>query len=264
MSIAQTIYTRLRAAGLTEAAALGMLGNWQCESPGLLAYQVEGDFSPYRTVSKDYTARVERGAISRDQFAKDAKGYGLAQWTYFSRKYNLYDFWKKSGEALDDPYMQTRFALWELATAEYSALFSLLKSNDDLYTCTKLICEQYERPAVNNIDSRFRAAKEIKEQLQLDAPTGTVDVPTGWEKIPATEFWPPRTICNGMKGPDVEVLQAVLKARGWIVTNPDGVFGSYLTEKVKAFQETAFPDNQSEWDGIVGPKTWEKLLNIGG
>jgi len=76
------------------------------------------------------------------------------------------------------------------------------------------------------------------------------------ELIPATEYWPPRTIDKNMTGADVEVLQAVLKARGFLTTNPDGIFGSYLEEVVKQFQ-TAY---KLDVDGVVGPKTWAKLL----
>jgi len=79
MSNKQLIYKLLRNAGITEAGALGILGNWQAES-GCEPNRLQGDFSSFRTVSKDYTARVMSGAISRDQFARDQKGYGLAQW----------------------------------------------------------------------------------------------------------------------------------------------------------------------------------------
>ena len=56
------------------------------------------------------------------------------------------------------------------------------------------------------------------------------------------------------------VLQAVLKARGYKVNYVDGAFGAYLEDIVKDFQKSAFPDAPQEWDGIVGPKTWGKLL----
>ena len=255
MSKVQDIYNTLRSGGLTEAAALGMLGNWQCES-GLEANRVQGDFSPYRTASKDYTARVTSGAIGREEFGRDGKGYGLYQLTYFTRKLGYYDFWKLSGGALDDPMLQTEYAILELKK-DYPQLLEFLKTTNDLFTATSRICREFERPAVNNIDARFAAAKEIKSKLDTGA---TVEQPeTGWEKIPATEFWPPRTICKGMNGADVEVLQAILKARGWIVTNPDGIFGSYLEERVKEFQDAYHLDV----DGIVGKKTWAKLLETG-
>jgi peptidoglycan hydrolase-like protein with peptidoglycan-binding domain len=62
-----------------------------------------------------------------------------------------------------------------------------------------------------------------------------------------------------MHGPDIEVLQAVLKARGYISTNPDGIFGSYLENAVKRFQT----DSGLQPDGVVGPLTWGKLLERG-
>ena len=65
-----------------------------------------------------------------------------------------------------------------------------------------------------------------------------------------------------MKGKDVEVLCAVLKARGWDVHYVTDDFGSFLEDAVIAFQKSAFPDQKSEWDGIVGPKTWAKLFDM--
>ena len=59
-----------------------------------------------------------------------------------------------------------------------------------------------------------------------------------------------------MSGADVEVLQAILKARGWFQQNPDGIFGSFLEAIVRKFQ-TAY---NLDVDGIVGPLTWGELL----
>lgn len=272
MSYAQTIYNQFRAAGMTEAGALGFLGNLQQES-GCEPFRVQGDFDSYRRASKDYVARVTSGAISRDQFARDEKGFGLPQWTYFQRKYNLLDFWKKYGGALDNVTMQVQFILHELNTeAEYKALWTFLRTTNDMFLATSQVCRTYERPAYNNIDARFQSAKDIKAQLDLGAFENTqVVVPEpqtepeqpqpaqGWETIPATEFWPPRMICKGMEGPDVAVLQAVLYARGYMVAQIDGKFGSYLEEIVKTFQKSFSLDV----DGIVGPKTWGKLLEGG-
>ena len=47
MSNALLIYNQLRAAGLTEAGALGLLGNWMAES-GLEPNRLQGDFTEGR------------------------------------------------------------------------------------------------------------------------------------------------------------------------------------------------------------------------
>ena len=48
MSYHQTIYNLLRGYGLSEAGAIGVIGNWQAES-NCEPNRVQGDFSPYRT-----------------------------------------------------------------------------------------------------------------------------------------------------------------------------------------------------------------------
>ena len=279
MSHYQTIYNRLRRSGLTEAGALGFLGNWQCES-GCEPNRLQNDFNSFRRASKDYTAGVTNGSISRYTFGSDQKGYGLAQWTYYNpstgegRKIDLYDFWKKSGKALDDVEMQVDFAMWELTTyGQYSPLLYLLKTENDLYTCCDKICRIYEQPYYCNVGARLEAANKIKYQINLaecgqasePAPVPASDPEPAEASEPGTgaptvsEFWPPRVVDKNMHGPDIEVLQAVLKARGYISTNPDGIFGSYLEDVVKRFQT----DAGLQPDGVVGPLTWGKLLERG-
>ena len=92
MSYYQTIYDKLRSLGMTEAGALGFLGNWDCES-NCEPFRVQGDFSPYRNMSHQYVADVTSGKIPMSQFAHDGNGFGLAQWTASDRKSDLYDFW---------------------------------------------------------------------------------------------------------------------------------------------------------------------------
>lgn len=244
----QTIYNTLLQSGMTREAALGMMGNMMCES-GLEANRLQGDFNPFRTVSKSYTQRVMSFELSRDAFAKDSRGYGLCQWTYYSRKYALYDFWKQSGKSLDDPIMQCQFAVAELKE-NYRSLWEELLYSKELYTCTKLICEQFERPAHNNIDARFRAAKQLEAELTAEpAP----------EPEPAKEtYWPPRMICKGMSGPDVSVLQALLTAHGF-ECEITGDFNVTTHNLTIAYQS----QNALDQDGIVGPKTWASLLRMG-
>ena len=177
---------KLRAAGVSRAGALGLLGNWQAES-GLEPGRLQNDFSANRIYSRSYTADVTAGRITRTQFARDQKGYGLAQWTYFNfstgqgRKLELYDFWKKSGKALDDVSMQVSFALHELTTeAQYAGLWQLLRTTDDIWTATDKVCHLYEQPYYCNVDTRFRYATELDAEIssaETTAPTDSADLP---------------------------------------------------------------------------------------
>ena len=270
MSYHQTIYNLLRQAGMTEAGALGVIGNWECES-NCEPDRLQGDFSPYRTASKDYVRRADNHQMTEDEFSKPI-GFSLAQWTYPARKRNLWRFWKQYGGSLGNVQMLVEFAIKEFKT-DFIPDWRLLCSTSDIYEATKAVCYRFENPAVKNDKARYQAALKIKAELELGEWERTqVQSPElieqngnlssenqhnlNLELIPATEFWPPRMLCNGMSGADVEVLQAILKARGWFQQNPDGIFGSFLEAIVRKFQ-TAY---NLDVDGIVGPLTWGELL----
>lgn len=170
MSNYQRIYNRLRKAGMTDAVALGFLGNWQQES-WCEPNRLQNDFGPMRIASRNYTARVMSGSISRQQFGTDQKGFGVAQWTYVNeartagRKFDLYDFWKRyGGKPLDNLDMQIDFVLWELMNG-YRGVRIALEGCTDLKTATEIICRRYEQPANNNVETRYELAREIETQI---------------------------------------------------------------------------------------------------
>lgn len=268
----QSIYDQFRASGLTQAGSLAMLGNFDCES-NCISYRLQGDFkAPNYTTSRQYTADVDNGVISKKQFMSDQKGYGLAQWTFWSRKAALYDFCKQRGYSIGDESGQVKFTVSELMS-DFPGLLTELKESNDLYQCTKDVCYKFENPAVKNVDARFAAAKRIENEIDLDGggdpePEPQPDPQPSPEPTPVTRYWPPRGskggwsdpgLCNGMSGPDVSVLQSVLKARGYDINVIDGHFAAWLEDMVKAFQSAT----GLAADGIVGPLTWGKLLERG-
>ena len=282
MSNALLIFNQLRAAGVSRAGALGLLGNWKAES-GLEPCRLQNDFSANRICSRSYTADVTAGRITRAQFARDQKGYGLAQWTYFNfstgqgRKLDLYDFWKKSGKALDDVPMQVSFALHELTTeAQYAGLWQILRTTDDIWTATDKVCRLYEQPYYCNVDARFRYAKEIEAEISKKpeeepnvsgssserTSSGVNELSSRLTEANDTKLvrttWPPRMIDKSMSGTDVAVLQAILTARGCYTGLLDGLFGDALDASVRKFQR----EHDLDPDGVVGPLTWRKILSL--
>lgn len=254
MSYHQQIYDRLRHDGLSEAGAIGMLGNWQAES-NCEPNRVQGDFSPYRTASKQYVNDVTSGRISRDRFGHDGKGFGLYQLTYFSRKLGYYDFWKQSGKPLDDAGLQCDYAIKELKT-DYPGLYNFLCATDDVYSATSRICCEFERPYHNNVQARYEAALRIRKELDLSGQSEVKPNQSETNEM-KLETWPPRTIdehCSGWA--EVWLLQSLLKCRGYNVL-VDGIWGSLLTDKVKQFQQ----EHQLDADGAVGPMSWAKLFD---
>ena len=245
----QEIYNALRKGGLTEVAALAMMGNWMCES-GLEPNRLQGDFSPYRTLSKDYVRRVESFEISREQFAHDGKGYGLYQLTYWSRKAGYWDAWHKSGLPFDSFELQCKYALFELQN-NYPTLFSYLKTTNDLYEATARICMEFERPAVNNVDARFSAAKKLKYEIDLDQTEEQPPEETHELVLP--------DLSMGSSGDAVVLLQAALNVRGYNCGKADGIFGAKTQSAVNSFKR----DNQMDPDGKVDGSVWEEVMQIG-
>ena len=261
MSYYQTIYNRLRQAGITQAGALGVLGNFDCES-NCEPYRVQGDFSPYRTASHVYVQGVTNGSISRDTFSRDAKGFGIYQLTYWSRKQGYYDYWKASGKALDDAELQVDYAVKEMAS-DYPNLLAFLRATTDIFTATSRVCREFERPAVNNIDARYAAAKRIQYEIDLD---GWED-PAQPEPEPEPEPEPDRpgklelrTIDrNCLSFWEIYLLKAALLGHGYAM-HFDSVcaWDELLDAAVPDFQERC----GLKPDGVVGPKTWAALLKM--
>ena len=248
MSYQQIIYNRLRQHGITQAGALGVLGNFDCES-NCEPFRLQGDFSPYRTASKAYVQGVTSGSISREQFSKDSKGFGIYQLTYWSRKQGYYDYWKNSGKALDSAELQVDYAVKEM-TSDYPNLLAFLNATTDVFTATSRVCREFERPAVNNIDARYDRAKKIQYEIDLNA----------WDKAePEPEPTPAPVIDHSLKLRTIDrncekftefaLLEALLKLRNYWdeVSTWNGL---------KQFQK----DSGLEADGICGPKTWSALL----
>lgn len=62
----------------------------------------------------------------------------------------------------------------------------------------------------------------------------------------------------------VKVLQSLLIMNGCSCgsAGADGDFGSMTHNAVVQYQKKVFPNEQKEWDGIAGKKTWNKLLGV--
>lgn len=234
----KSIYTKLVNAGMTPAGACGLMGNFQAES-AMRSNNAQDGMT--RLSDAEYTAAADAGTID---FVRDAVGYGLAQWTYWTRKENLLNFCKNRGVSVGDTQAQIDFCIQELKT-EYKTLWNKLCSTTSPYDAAAIVCTNYERPAVNNITVRANAANKF---YNLYAGTATA------AKETAAEYWPPRVLAQGMSGPDVSVLQAILKARGYKL-DITGTYDKTTAELVGQFQDSS----GQKADKIAGPKTWAEL-----
>lgn len=141
----QYIYDYVYSACGNELGASAMLGNLTAES-GIISYRKQGDFTSGYTKSIEYTQKVDDGTISRDQFVHDSIGYGLAQWTFSSRKAEYYDWCQSRGGSIGDTDNGVSFLVDELQR-KYPTVWSAVCTGTDLKTISDIVLHQFENPA---------------------------------------------------------------------------------------------------------------------
>ena len=88
------IWDFLKAEGFNDFGIAGLMGNLFAESR-LLPNNMEDKYqSKLGYNDESYTRAVDNNTYTN--FVKDAVGYGLAQWTYWTRKQNLLNFARKN------------------------------------------------------------------------------------------------------------------------------------------------------------------------
>ena len=149
------IWTCLTAAGLTPAGAAGLMGNLYAES-GLDPCNLQNTHEKKLGLTDAaYTAAVDAGTYTN--FAGDGAGYGLAQWTFSTRKAALLAYVRAAGRSVGDLEAQLGFLLQELA-GSFKATLSTLKSAQDVRTASDAVLLQFERPADQSEAARARRA----------------------------------------------------------------------------------------------------------
>lgn len=167
-----------------EIGVAALMGNMYAES-GCTPYACQPSL-PYN-VCMTYIAGVDSGTITEWQFvhrgtsstggvANGAGGFGLCQWTYYSRKQNMYTYWNH-GDTIGDLVMQLGFVNWEFNNTHTSTR-DALKNATDLRTASDFVLFNYEGPADKSAevqDTRYNYALQIYNQY---AGTTPVEPPT--------------------------------------------------------------------------------------
>lgn len=123
--------------------AAGLMGNLYAES-GLRPNNLQNTYErSLGMTDAGYTAAVDSGAYTN--FVRDSAGYGLVQWTYWSRKQALLQFAQEAGKSIGDLQMQLDF-LWKEIQG-YTSVLKTLKAAQDVRTASDAVLTKYERPA---------------------------------------------------------------------------------------------------------------------
>ena len=248
----RTIYSKLIAAGMSPAGACGLIGNMNAES-AMRSNNAQDGMT--KLSDAEYTAGVDNGTYTN--FVRDAVGYGLCQWTYWTRKQALYDFAKAEGTSIGNETMQVKFAIQEIKNG-YPDLWNFLCSTDNVQEAASRICKEYERPAVNNIDVRASAGLRFLSEMGVEEkPEPSTPSTSQTEEVVEVQL---KVLKKGSKGDQVKALQAILRGLGYDLgrTGIDGDFGPVTDSCVRKYQSR----NGLQTDGSVGPATWRKMLGV--
>lgn len=133
----------------------GMMGNLFAES-GLKPDNLQNTYNKKLDLyDEEYTQLVDNGSYTN--FVKDSAGYGLAQWTYWSRKQALLDYAKAQGMSIGDLSMQLDF-LWKELSEGYKSVLKVLQGAKSVREASDAVLKQYERPADQGEDVQKKRA----------------------------------------------------------------------------------------------------------
>ena len=172
MNTEEKIWSFLKAQGLTDAGAAGLMGNLYAESglrPNNLQNSYEGKLG---MADAEYTERVDSGSYTN--FVRDSAGYGLCQWTYWSRKEALLAYAKKTGKSIGDLEMQLGFLMQELASG-YKAVLATLKTAASVRAASDAVLLQFERPADQSEAAKVKRAGYGQKYFDKYAQKGSVN-----------------------------------------------------------------------------------------
>ena len=132
------------------------MGNLYAES-GLSPTNLQNSYNTKLNLSDSlYTQCVDNGSYTN--FVNDSAGYGLAQWTYWSRKQNLLNFAKSYNTSIGDLNMQLNF-LYEELSQNFSSVLAVLKNASSVEEASNSVLLKFERPADQSVSAQNKRAE---------------------------------------------------------------------------------------------------------
>ena len=158
------IWDFLKAEGFSDFGVAGLMGNLLAES-GLRPNNMEDQYQFKLGYNDDsYTRAVDNGIYTN--FVKDAVGYGLAQWTYWTRKQNLLNFARQNNKSIGDLNMQLCFLVKELKEMYTNSVYNVLRKATSVLEASNAVLLNFERPA--NMSASVQATRARYGQTYYD------------------------------------------------------------------------------------------------
>lgn len=151
----EKIWNYLNSKGLNHFGCAGLMGNLNAES-ALKSNNLQNTYETKLGYSDDqYVKSVDNGTYTN--FVYDAAGFGLAQWTYWSRKKALYEYAKSKNKSIGDLEMQLDFLYKELSES-YKSVLTTLKNAKSVKEASNAVLLKFECPADQSISVQNKRA----------------------------------------------------------------------------------------------------------
>lgn len=158
------IWDFLKAEGFNDFGVAGLMGNLLAES-GLRPNNMEDQYQSKLGYNDDsYTRAVDNGTYTN--FVTDAVGYGLAQWTYWTRKQSLLNFARQNNKSIGDLDMQLCFLVKELKELYTNSVYNVLRKATSVLEASNAVLLNFERPA--NMSASVQAIRARYGQTYYD------------------------------------------------------------------------------------------------
>lgn len=153
----------------------GLMGNLYAES-ALRSNNLQNSYEKkLGFIDEIYTASVDNGTYAN--FVRDGAGYGLAQWTHWSRKEALFKYVRNKNKSIGDLTTQLEFLYKELSES-YKSVLSALKNATSVRNASDIVLTKYERPANQSESVQIKRAGYGQKYYDKYADKNKVEVPT--------------------------------------------------------------------------------------
>lgn len=152
----EKIWNYLKAKGLNNYGIAGCMGNLFAES-GLNPRNLQNTFEKKLGYTDEtYVAAVDSGEYAG--FTRDGAGFGLAQWTYHTRKQGLLQFAKARNRSIGDLEVQLDY-LWKEMVEDFGSVLKKLKAAKSVQVASDEMLLKYEKPADTGSATRKKRAE---------------------------------------------------------------------------------------------------------
>lgn len=155
----QDIWNYFKKKKIPDKGIAGLMGNLRAESGYKFNNLQDTANTKLGDSDEEYTKKIDNGTYSKNDFLSGShQGYGLAQWTYHTRKSALYDLVKSRNVSIADPNAQLDY-LWQELNSSYPSVLNAMKAGNSIQEVSNRALHDFENPSSQGPDvERLRAS----------------------------------------------------------------------------------------------------------